>query len=83
MYTNHKLEKHNLIENEKVLLVYRKTAQSKHSRKPSSHERSLYDVDSLNHFPDQNNGPIKIGRTDGRTKGQQVIYQKRIFNLKI
>lgn len=74
MYTNHKLEKHNLIENEKVLPVYRKTAQSKHSRKPSSHERSLYDVDSLNHFPDQNNGPIKIGRTDGRTKGRQVIY---------
>lgn len=74
MYTNHKLEKHNLIENEKVLLVYRKTAQSKHSHKPSSHERSLYDVDSLNHFPDQNNGPIKIGRTDGRTKGRQVIY---------
>lgn len=70
MYTNHILGKHNLMENEKVLLAYRKTAQENIH---VNHEVILlYDVDMLNVFPEQKYSPNENRLTDERTNGRQV-----------
>lgn len=57
---------------EKVLVKYCKHIAKKLSHIPLSHEQSLYDVDTLNDFPNQRYDPDKIEQTDRRAQRRRI-----------